>query len=117
MGTDEVLRAIDEPNRRTILQLVAHDEMGVGEIASHFAVTRPAISQHLAVLRDAGLVDERRAGVRRLYRARPEGFAELQAFLSSFWADALDRLKAQAEATALAEATAPTARSSEAGDD
>jgi DNA-binding transcriptional ArsR family regulator len=105
MGTDEVLRAIAEPNRRAILQLVAHDEMGVGEIAAHFDVTRPAISQHLAVLREAGLVEQRRAGVRHLYRARPEGFGDLQAFLSSFWADALDRLKVQAEATAGTAAT------------
>ena len=99
MSTDEVLRAIAEPNRRAILQLVAAEEMGVGEIAANFPVTRPAISQHLAVLREAGLVTERRAGVRRLYRARPEGFSELQAFLSTFWAGALDRLKAQAEVT------------------
>ena len=76
------------------------EELGAGEIASHFAVTRPAISQHLAVLRDAGLVDERRAGARRLYRARPAGFVELQAFLTTFGADALDRLKVQAEITA-----------------
>jgi DNA-binding transcriptional ArsR family regulator len=100
MGTDEVLRAIAEPNRRAILQLVAHEEMAAGDIAARFAVSRPAISQHLTILREAGLLDERRAGVRRLYRARPEGLAELRAFLSSFWPETLERLKVQAESTA-----------------
>jgi DNA-binding transcriptional ArsR family regulator len=98
--TDEVLRAITEPNRRAILRLVADEEMAAGEIAAHFAVTRPAISQHLTVLREAGLVSERRVGTRRLYRARPEGLAELTAFLATLWPDALGRFKARAEATA-----------------
>jgi DNA-binding transcriptional ArsR family regulator len=97
--TDEVLRAIAEPNRRAILQLVATGEMAAGDIAAHFAITRPAISQHLAVLREAGLVSERRAGARRLYRARPEGLAELTAFLATMWPETLGRFKAQAEAT------------------
>jgi DNA-binding transcriptional ArsR family regulator len=97
--TDEVLRAITEPNRRAILRLVANEEMAAGEIAAHFVVTRPAISQHLTVLREAGLVSERRAGTRRLYRARPEGLAELTAFLATLWPDALGRFKARAEAT------------------
>lgn len=98
--TDDVLRALAEPNRRAILQLVASGEMAAGEIASHFAVTRPAISQHLAVLRDAGLVTERRAGTRRLYASRPEGLAELRSFLLTMWPDALQRFKARAEDTA-----------------
>jgi len=97
--TDDVLRALAEPNRRAILQLVSRGEMAAGEIASHFAVTRPAISQHLAVLREAGLLTERRAGTRRLYAARPEGLAELRSFLLTMWPDALDRFKIRAEAT------------------
>jgi DNA-binding transcriptional ArsR family regulator len=95
-----VLRAIAEPNRRAILQLVADDELAAGEIAAHFAVTRPAISQHLTILKEAGLLSERRAGTRRLYRARPEGLAELRAFLARFWPDTLARFKARAEAAA-----------------
>jgi DNA-binding transcriptional ArsR family regulator len=95
--TDDVLRAIAEPKRRAILQLVASDEMAAGDIATRFAVTRTAISQHLTILRDAGLLDERRAGSRRLYRARPEGLAELRAFLETMWPTALERFKAAAE--------------------
>ncbi len=95
---DAALQAISEPRRREILRLVWRQEMPAGEIASHFSVTRPAISQHLRVLREAGLVDERRDGTRRLYRARPQGLAELRAFFESFWDDSLDRLRSAAEA-------------------
>ena len=76
---------------------VADDELPAGRIAAHFEVTRPAISQHLTVLKGAGLVTERRDGTRRLYRARPEGLAELRGFLDEFWADGLARLKTAAE--------------------
>jgi DNA-binding transcriptional ArsR family regulator len=94
---EAALRAIVEPRRRRILQLVASRELSAGEIASHFDVSRPAISQHLTVLKGAGLLSERRAGTRRIYRARPEGLAELHDFLDQFWADGLDRLKVAAE--------------------
>jgi len=94
---DAVLRAIAEPRRREILQLVRSSELSAGEIASSFEITRPAISQHLTVLRQAGLVSERRQGTRRIYRACPEGLAELRGFLDEFWAEGLDRLKAAAE--------------------
>jgi DNA-binding transcriptional ArsR family regulator len=87
--TDEVLRAIAEPRRREILRLVASDEMAAGEIAAAFDVTRTAISQHLTVLRNAGLITERREGTRRLYRARPEGLAGLREFLDEMWASSL----------------------------
>ena len=87
--TDEVLRAIAEPRRREILRLVATGEMAAGEIAAAFDVTRTAISQHLTVLRNAGLVTERREGTRRLYRARPEGLAGLREFLDVMWASSL----------------------------
>ena len=95
---DAALQAIAEPRRREILRLVWKNELPAGVIASHFAVTRPAISQHLRILKEAGLVDERRDGARRLYRARPEGLAELRAFFESFWDDSLERLKEAAEA-------------------
>ena len=98
--TDEVLHAIAEPNRREILRLVANEEMAAGEIATHFSVTRPAISQHLAVLLTAGLVSERRAGTKRMFRARPEGLEALRAFLAEMWPGALGRFKAAAEAGA-----------------
>jgi len=94
---ETALRAIAEPRRRRILRLVWDDELSAGEIASHFDVTRPAVSQHLNVLKEAGLVSERRNGTRRLYRARPEGLVELKAFLDDFWGDRLDVLKREAE--------------------
>jgi DNA-binding transcriptional ArsR family regulator len=95
---DEALRAIAEPRRRAILELVAHDELAAGEIAAHFDVTRTAISQHLTVLKDAGLLDERRDGTRRLYRARPEGLDGLRQFLESMWASSLDVARRLVEA-------------------
>jgi DNA-binding transcriptional ArsR family regulator len=94
---DSVAHAIAAPRRRAILRLVRDHEVTAGEIASHFEVTRPAISQHLRVLRDADLVVERRDGARRLYRARPEGLAELRSFVDEFWDTGLMRLKTAAE--------------------
>ena len=82
---DEVLKALAEPRRRAILRLVADDELAAGEIAAAFDVTRPAISQHLTVLRVAGLLHERRDGTRRLYRARAEGLARPRALLDELW--------------------------------
>jgi DNA-binding transcriptional ArsR family regulator len=82
---DAAIRAIAEPRRREILHLVEKAELPAGTIASHFDVTRPAISQHLRVLLDAGLLTERRQGTRRLYRARLEGLAELRAYLDRLW--------------------------------
>jgi DNA-binding transcriptional ArsR family regulator len=95
---ESALRAIAEPRRLEILRLVAGHEMASGEIAAHFDVSRPAISQHLQVLKSAGLLSERRQGTRRLYQARPEGLAELRAFLETFWDEGLDRLARAAEA-------------------
>lgn len=94
---DAALKAIAEPHRRQILRLVRDEELSAGEIAAQFEISWPAISQHLGVLKEAGLVDERRNGVRRLYRARPEGLSELQAFLEEFWTDRLAALKREAE--------------------
>ncbi|MET0902884.1 MAG: metalloregulator ArsR/SmtB family transcription factor [Acidimicrobiales bacterium] len=94
---DLALKAIAEPRRRAILRLVRSDELSSGEIAAQFDVTRPAISQHLGVLKEAGLVTERRDGTRRLYRARLEGLQDLRAFLEQFWDDGLGRLRAAAE--------------------
>ena len=93
-----VLQAIAEPRRREILSLIRATELSAGEIAAHFDVTRPAISQHLQVLVSAGLATMRKDGTRRLYQARPAGLAELRVFLESFWDDRLLRLKQAAEA-------------------
>jgi len=94
---DAALKAIAEPRRREILRLVWDAERAAGDIAAHFDVTRPAISQHLGVLKEAGLVSERREGTRRFYRARPEGLKELKEFLEGFWAFSLAQLKREAE--------------------
>ena len=94
---DAALKAIAEPRRREILRLVKDKELSAGEIASHFDISWPAVSQHLGVLKEAGLVDERRNGVRRLYRVRPEGLTAVQAFLEEFWSDRLAALKREAE--------------------
>jgi DNA-binding transcriptional ArsR family regulator len=94
---ETALKAISAPRRRRILALVRDEELSAGEIAAHFDVSRPAVSQHLTVLREAGLVEERRNGTRRLYRARPEGLAELKAFLDGFWDERLEALKREAE--------------------
>ena len=94
---EAALKAIAAPRRREILRLVRDEELTAGAIAAHFDVTRPAVSQHLTVLKEAGLVDERRNGTRRLYRARPEGLAELREFLETFWDTRLEALKREAE--------------------
>jgi len=94
---EAALKAIAEPRRREILRLVRDGELSAGEIAAHFDVTRPAISQHLGVLKEAGLVSERRNGTRRLYQARRQGLEELQQFLEGFWDDRLDALRREAE--------------------
>jgi DNA-binding transcriptional ArsR family regulator len=94
---EAALKALAEPRRRRILMLVRDGELSAGEIAAHFEVSRPAVSQHLTVLREAGLVDERRNGTRRLYRSRPEGLAELKAFLEGFWDERLETLRREAE--------------------
>ncbi len=94
---ETALKAIAAPRRRQILGLVRDGELTAGEIAAHFDVTRPAVSQHLNVLKEAGLVSERRNGTRRFYRARPEGLAQLKAFLDEFWDARLEALKHEAE--------------------
>jgi DNA-binding transcriptional ArsR family regulator len=94
---DEVVKAISPRRRREILSLIRDRELGAGQIAERFDISRPAISQHLAVLRDAGLVEQRREGTRRLYRVRPEGMAGLREFLDGFWTDRLERLRLAAE--------------------
>jgi DNA-binding transcriptional ArsR family regulator len=96
-AADEALRAIAEPRRRAILRLVAHDELAAGEIAAAFEITRTAVSQHLTVLKNAGLLSERRDGTRRLYRARAEGLDALRHVLDDMWSASLDAARQIAE--------------------
>jgi DNA-binding transcriptional ArsR family regulator len=96
--TGAVLRALAEPRRRAILRLVARDELSAGDIAAAFEVSRTAISQHLTVLKNAGLLAERRDGTRRLYRARADGLAGLRALLDEMWSDALNTARRLVEA-------------------
>ncbi len=100
MNTDDALRALAEPRRRAILQLVAHDEMSAGDIAAAFDVTRPAVSQHLTVLKNAGLITERREGTRRLYRGEPSGLQAVREMLDELWASSLEVARRLVEADA-----------------
>jgi DNA-binding transcriptional ArsR family regulator len=93
----DAFAALAEPRRREILRLVSGAELSAGEIARRFDVTRPAISQHLRVLKEVGLVSERRNGTRRFYRARPETLAELRSYLEGFWDESLRSLKTVVE--------------------
>jgi DNA-binding transcriptional ArsR family regulator len=93
----EAAAAIADPIRRRVLELVRDREVAAGELADEFDVSRPAVSRHLRVLREAGLVRERREGRLRLYRADPEPLAELREWLDRYWDDRLVALKELAE--------------------
>ena len=81
--------ALADPTRRAIFERLARGPRAVGDLAGEFPVSRPAVSQHLRVLKDAGLVADRREGNRRLYRVDPHGVEAMRAYLDSFWSDAL----------------------------
>jgi DNA-binding transcriptional ArsR family regulator len=90
-------RALAEPRRLAILELLRAGERSVGEIVQHLGVTQPAVSKHLRVLKQAGLVEDRTDAQRRLYRIQPESFEELDAWLGAYrqaWTSRLDRLEA-----------------------
>jgi DNA-binding transcriptional ArsR family regulator len=95
---DAALRAIADPIRRKILALVWRNERTAGDIAARFEVSQPAISQHLKVLRETGLVGVRRVGTRRYYRADHAAMAGLRALLEAFWEERLAALKSELEA-------------------
>lgn len=86
--------ALADPTRRAVLDLLRQGPRCVGEIAECLPVSQPAVSQHLAVLLEAGLVAVRRDGRRRVYRVRPEGLEEIRAWVESFWTDALESFRA-----------------------
>ena len=94
---DVQLRALADATRRQILALTWAEERTASDIAAHFAMSRPAISQHLKVLHETDLIALRRVGTRRYYRANPEALARLRAELGAFWEDGLSRLKQAAE--------------------
>ena len=97
---EALLKAIAEPRRQEILRLVWQQELPAGEVAEHFEISRPAVSKHLRILREAGLVEERRVGTQRLYRAKPERLGYVRGFLESFWDEGLAAVKRSAEADA-----------------
>lgn len=92
------IQALSNETRFKIVDLVREQEMSAGTIARRFKLTRPAVSQHIGILREAGLLDERRVGQQRLYVVRSEGFDELVTFVEGFWRVRLRRLKLAAEA-------------------
>ena len=94
---EKVLHALAEPRRRNILYLVRDGEMTSSAIASHFDISAPAVSQHLKVLEQSGLVIVRRDGTKRYYGIRRDGFSELKQYIDRFWDDSLLRLKEAAE--------------------
>lgn len=94
---DAVLRALADPHRRQILRLVQHTELPAGQIAAAFPLTQQAVSQHIGVLKQAGLLTERREGTRRLYSLRHEALEPVRQLLGEFWPDALSRLKMAVE--------------------
>ncbi len=93
----EAAAAIADPTRRRLLELVRDREVAAGELAKQFAVSRPAVSRHLRVLRESGLVRERREGRLRLYRADPAPLEELRGWLEAYWSERLGALQAAAE--------------------
>jgi DNA-binding transcriptional ArsR family regulator len=93
----EAAAAIADPIRRRVLELVRDQELPAGAIAARFPVSRPAVSRHLRVLRESGLLQERRVGRERLYRADPAPLLELRSWLDGYWAGRLGALKQLAE--------------------
>lgn len=93
----ELFEALGDPTRRAVFELLAEGPMAVGELARRLPVSRPAVSQHLRVLRAAGLVFDRPEGTRRVYAVDPAALAELRGYVESFWRKALDSFKEATE--------------------
>src|SRR5919202_5825986 len=92
------IQALGDPTRRAVFEQLRGGPRAVGEIARELPVSRPAVSQHLRVLKEAGLVTDRQDGTRRLYRVDPGGLAELRQYLDAFWDEALEQFKQAVEA-------------------
>jgi DNA-binding transcriptional ArsR family regulator len=97
MAYQTAMDALGDPTRRAIFEQLRRGPRAVGEIAGDLPVSRPAVSQHLRVLKEAGLVTERRDGTRRLYRLDPDGLAQVRRYFDDFWTEALAGFKAAAE--------------------
>jgi DNA-binding transcriptional ArsR family regulator len=100
VDANAVLRALAEPNRVEILRLTRDGALSVGEIAAHFDISVQAVSQHLQILKEAGLVSEQRDGARRLYAVEPDGLQAARDFIEELWPARLNRLKRLAETKA-----------------
>jgi DNA-binding transcriptional ArsR family regulator len=99
-NSSRVFAALNDPTRRAVLERLRSGPKPVGEIARGLPVTRPAVSQHLKVLKEAGLVDDRAEGTRRIYQIDPKGLGAMRAWLDQFWTGALDAFAAEAERSA-----------------
>ncbi|MFZ1880897.1 MAG: metalloregulator ArsR/SmtB family transcription factor [Gaiellaceae bacterium] len=97
MAYGQVMDALGDPTRRAVFERLQAGPRSVGDVAAGLPVSRPAVSQHLRVLREAGLVAERREGTKRIYELSPSGLAELRAYFEQFWSQALDAYKEAAE--------------------
>ena len=97
MAYERAITALADPTRRTVLERLRRGPQPVSELARGLPVSRPAVSQHLRVLKDAGLVRERRQGTRNFYSVNGDGLAELRTYIEGLWEDALDAFKAAAE--------------------
>jgi DNA-binding transcriptional ArsR family regulator len=97
MAYDRALAALSDPTRRRVFERLKPGGRAVGEIAKGLPVSRPAVSQHLKVLKEAGLVRETRDGTRRIYEIDPKGLGQLRRWLDQFWDTALDAFRAEVE--------------------
>ena len=97
MNYQTALEVVGDPTRRRILELLRGQPQPVGELAAHLPVSRPAVSRHLRLLKEAGLVIDEAQGTRRVYRLRPEGFRSIVTYWDGFWTDALAQFKHYAE--------------------
>ena len=97
MAYEIAIQALGDPTRRTVFERLRRGPRSVGELARHVPVSRPAVSQHLRVLKEAGLVTERREGTKRIYAVDPSGVGELREYFDAFWDDALVQFKKAAE--------------------
>ena len=95
---DGAFAALADPTRRALFERIAERPQTVGALAAQLPVSRPAVSQHLRVLKEAGLVRDQAVGTRRLYEVDPEGFGQVRTWFEDFWTDALDAFKRAAEA-------------------
>lgn len=97
MANRSAFAALADPTRRQVFERLAHGPRAVGDLAQGLPVSRPAVSQHLKVLKDAGLVTDRAEGARRVYQIDPQGLGQMRQWLDRFWDEALDAFKAAAE--------------------